>query len=72
MGREVGVGVHGGGDALKLVGGGSRPGVPCGGSHGGSADGQAHRAREEKRRAGFIGRVWEREVMPSLLRVLRH
>jgi hypothetical protein len=27
---------------------------------------------EEERRAGFIGGEWEREVMPSLLRVLRH
>jgi hypothetical protein len=43
--REVGVDVHGGGDALKLVGGGLRPGVLHGGSHGGLADGQMHARR---------------------------
>jgi hypothetical protein len=31
--------VHGGGDALKLVDGGSRPEVPRGGRHGDPADG---------------------------------
>jgi hypothetical protein len=45
MVREVGVERHGGGDVLKLVGGGSRPGVPRGGSHVSSADGQAHARR---------------------------
>jgi hypothetical protein len=48
MVREVGVGVHGGSDALKWVGGGSRLGVPHGGSHGGSADGQAQARKSDE------------------------
>jgi hypothetical protein len=37
--------VHGGGDALKLVGGGLRPGVPREGRHGGLEDGLTHARR---------------------------
>jgi hypothetical protein len=43
--REVGVEVHSGGDALKSVSGGFRPGVPRGGSHGGLEDGLTHARR---------------------------
>jgi hypothetical protein len=41
--------VHGGGGAFKLADGGSRPGVPRGGSHGGSADDQMHARRSGER-----------------------
>jgi hypothetical protein len=62
MVREVGVEVHGGGRALKLVSGSSRPGVPVEAAM--TAQQTARRTRGGAV-SGFKGDEWERE---SLLR----
>jgi hypothetical protein len=46
--REVGVEVHGGGDALKSVDGGLRLGFPRAGSHGVLEDGLTHARSDEQ------------------------
>jgi hypothetical protein len=73
--REVGVEVHGGGDALKLVGGGLRPGVPRGGIHGSSADGQAHARRSAEQALYAVSRrgspCFTAKARPTLMSCVR-
>jgi hypothetical protein len=73
--REVGVEVHGGGDALKLVGGGLRPGVPRGGIHGSSADGQAHARRSAEQALYAVSRrgspCFTAKARPTLMPCVR-
>jgi hypothetical protein len=55
MGREAGVEVHGGGCALKLAGGGSRPGVPMEAA-------MAARWMARRTRGGAASRLYRRRV----------